>query len=393
MISGAHDIRHHFKLLAVFTCIMLMPLQASRSQVKPEGRADIVFLDSQPLTLTANQDNTLHVAVRNVGTDVRRASFCTFVTGPDCTPTKIVGASNQTLTADQVTLFSLQISATDLRASGYLELQTFSENGHDRLGSNFRQFKALAPIFPTRILCLAGISAILAFVVGLVVWVRLKSQKVPMLSSWLGLKSQNIPMLSRMSSPTWDFSKSWASNITLGGAFLSGALALAGLPEETHYVSRTGYATLNLLFTLIAAIAPFVFNIFRTAIVSNPGQPTAQVEYIGYLLAFLIAGGITMFAVVSQLIVLIVVINEFLVADLISCVPALGFQTLVGTLAVGVLIYAEETLYWTAKSQSAPPPPPPTAKALNLDMTKSAVAPLPEAPPPQPEPLQHWAPL
>jgi hypothetical protein len=154
-----------------------------------------------------------------------------------------------------------------------------------------------------------------------------------------------------MGSPTWDFSRSWASNLTVVGAFLSTTLALSSLPELTRHISKGGYALLNVIFTLIVAIAPFVFNVIRKPILTDvPGADGSTLQYQGYVFAFLIASGITVWAVSGQMITLIILVDEFSGAGLAPLLTRL-LEALIGILTLCVMLYAAITIFWTAKSQ------------------------------------------
>jgi len=154
-----------------------------------------------------------------------------------------------------------------------------------------------------------------------------------------------------MGTPSWDFTRSWASNITIAGGLLSAALYVAVFPEQTAYISKGGFAVLTLLFTLLAGLAPFVFNVFRRGGLDATAAPGAQLHYQGFVIWFLAASGITITAVSAQMLTLAVVIAEIGAAGRISPLVSGTFFALVAWLEVGILVYAAATMYWTAKSQ------------------------------------------
>src|ERR1700719_4964866 len=69
-----------------------------------------------------------------------------------------------------------------------------------------------------------------------------------------------------MGPPNWNFTQSWASNVTVA----AGLLTISTLPSLTTpakqpvVLSTAGYTGLSVMFTLLAAIAPMVFNFSRT---------------------------------------------------------------------------------------------------------------------------------
>lgn len=66
-----------------------------------------------------------------------------------------------------------------------------------------------------------------------------------------------------MGAPKWDFTTSWASNITVVGGVLGTVLSFTALPAETKYLPKTMYVSLNLLWTVAIALAPILYNFFR----------------------------------------------------------------------------------------------------------------------------------
>ena len=120
----------------------------------------------------------------------------------------------------------------------------------------------------------------------------------------------------RMGHTSWDFSKSWATNITVIGALLGTALNL----EKTALV----HSMFNLFFLLLAALAPFVYYLIggqnevipvssseyqrdaepgHETDVRSKGQSPAY-QFHGYVAGFLIACVLTLWGVIGELITL-----------------------------------------------------------------------------------------
>src|SRR5260370_26169350 len=73
----------------------------------------------------------------------------------------------------------------------------------------------------------------------------------------VGKKSLN----QTMGIPTWDFSRSWASNISVvGGLVTLSALTFIPAKLETQLMTRSAYAILLFVFPLLAALAPLIYN-------------------------------------------------------------------------------------------------------------------------------------
>jgi hypothetical protein len=329
----------------IILVVILLHSTSIGAEAPPGGASGtephIVYIDGQPLTLSVNNNHIVltWIAVQNVGLGPGRTEFCTLPQdrpSEDCIRNIEIKESGGQIAEGQFLTLSIRMPAVQAPLSGYLGLLTYNLTGK-RVAATFRQFKVSAPIFPTIVWCPIGVG-----VVGAILLCLYSTHR---------LNKSGIPLTTRMGSPTsWDFSKSWASNVTVAGALLSTALLLTTLPE-TRYINRGGYAILNLLFTLLVAVAPFLFNVFRKAILDKGGQGETQLQYQGYVGFFLLASGVTIWAVLAQMITLVILMNEFSVAPLVSTVFIHAFQGVIGLLALGVMVYSAETLYWTAKSQ------------------------------------------
>lgn len=105
---------------------------------------------------------------------------------------------------------------------------------------------------------------------------------------------------------TWDFSKSWGSNLTLVGAVLSTVLAAKILPmsQTTPATSKTvlatpdDYTALGLVFGILVVLAPFVFVALRKGDLNSKGKA----EYHGFGWTFLLASFVTLAGVIGELV-------------------------------------------------------------------------------------------
>lgn len=168
----------------------------------------------------------------------------------------------------------------------------------------------------------------------------------------------------RMGHTTWDFSKSWATNITVIGALLGTALNL----EKTALI----HSIFNLFFLLLAALAPFVYYVIggQKEVISvssseyrpdaSPGhesdvhlqRPSPSYQFHGYVAGFLIASTLTLWAVIGELITL----YSFLgfIASQYShqqFAIVLLFQIIVVCIIVGVVYFAVATIPRTLRQQ------------------------------------------
>lgn len=116
----------------------------------------------------------------------------------------------------------------------------------------------------------------------------------------------------RLGPANWDFSLSFASNLTVLGAILGTILTAGVLPDTS---GRAGtYAALNLMFGVIVILGPFVYIATQKAekIRSDPAQdPGATApEYQGYVLGFFLGTVLTLWAVLGELATIGLVFNE-----------------------------------------------------------------------------------
>jgi hypothetical protein len=327
---------------AASLALALVFLHATPAEAERPLEANISYVDAQPLTLSVNEDDrtaSASVAVRNTGGAPGRVKFCALVQGKgrvECNHQVTVLVADKLVRSDQIVLLPIRIEDVQPPVAGYLGLQTYDESGK-ALNTSLRQLKIDPPTFPRSAWYLVVLGSISALCVCLVVGLRLKRQR--------------LSLFGRMGTPTWDFTRSWASNITIAGALLSAALYIAVFPEQTRYISKGGFGVLTLLFTLLAGFAPFVFNVFRRGGLDPTAPPGAQLHYQGFVIWFLAASGITIGAVSAQMLTLAVVIAEISSAGRISPLVSDTLLGLVACLEAGILVYAAATMYWTAKSQ------------------------------------------
>ncbi len=110
----------------------------------------------------------------------------------------------------------------------------------------------------------------------------------------------------KIGGPSWDFSKSWASNVTVVGAILGTVLSAKVLPANpTVVASPNGYTALSLLFGALVVLAPLVFVALRSG---NPSTTNQTVEGRGW--TFLLATAVSLWGVVGELVTVGLVLYE-----------------------------------------------------------------------------------
>jgi hypothetical protein len=158
----------------------------------------------------------------------------------------------------------------------------------------------------------------------------------------------------RMGGPTWSFTDSWSSTLTVAGAMFTAVIGFAGLPDQGHIFSKRTYGILSLTLTGLIGLAPGVYNVFRKPVTHTVGTATV-VQYQGFVLFFLVAALFTMTGVVAQLGVLRALFADIAAASVLSTTTADAFGLLFDGLQALLLLYAVVSIAQTLHAQSAPP--------------------------------------
>jgi hypothetical protein len=98
----------------------------------------------------------------------------------------------------------------------------------------------------------------------------------------------------------WDFTKSWASNLTVVGALLGTILAAGVLPDQTA-VTKATYAGLNLLFGILILVAPLAYVAMQREKPLRVAKDVTEPQYQGTVFWFLASSTLTLWAVAGEL--------------------------------------------------------------------------------------------
>jgi hypothetical protein len=87
----------------------------------------------------------------------------------------------------------------------------------------------------------------------------------------------------KMGMPSWDFTSSWATNITVTGWFVSLPLVatIGSSSAQDPIFHRFNYVVMNMMFLLLAAAAPLVYNLSRTVTIETPENGTPSLLRVG----------------------------------------------------------------------------------------------------------------
>jgi hypothetical protein len=155
--------------------------------------------------------------------------------------------------------------------------------------------------------------------------------------------SKNLDWGKVLAGPTWDFTRSWASNLTVAGIILNYAALLSSMPPTTNLqiLIRPAYLSIGILAGALSIVAPLAFGIV-SRILRQCGFSFADSG------AFLVAAGITVSGLTLQLLIGACLLWELHVAKVLPSVTTYALIASVMVLAGGVIAYAvltaEDTL-------------------------------------------------
>ena len=333
---------------------VVFPIAAQSGESGPPA-AKMVFVDDKPPLLVERVKNAAEkkivftangVAVWNSGGVDGRGRFC-IVSGADSKDcisgvkiTNAKGASSDDsmeIGAGRVIQVSIEIPAEKLHFPGYIGLVTQKSPGAPT-PTSFRAIKEKPRVALTD----AGWYPFLA---GLIF--------ATLLCGWATYKLANERLLkTRLGAANWDFSKSWATNITVASAAASITVALAVMPEQLQHMEKSHYLIINVFLTILGGLGPAFFAVTRTSTAGD--KPTNDTQYQGYVWGFLVAAWFTVFATIAQLTTFGILIDELRVASpqLMPEFFVRTFEFFIFLIAAGVLKFCIRTLCLIPRGQA-----------------------------------------
>lgn len=351
--------------LSLGLSVALLLTDAGRGDIADQTAANLIYVDSQPLILTIQSRGALitSLLIPSAGGRPGRAGFCTSLAKQQdsqrASNAPVLGVLDD-IGPGQTVPLRVRLATATAPLSGQLALITYDATRR-ATATSFRQLEVDGSPF--------------APLAWWPLWVAAAGGAFLCIYSLLALPRLGFkrPLIRRMGPASWDFSKSWASNITVVGGLFSMVLALAVLPEQTHYISRSAYAALNVFFNLLVGAAPFLFNATRTPVpAAHPDQPH-EPPLEGYVGTFLLASAITVAAVLGQLGTLLIVVAELARTGVPPPLLNVIWQGLTVLLAVLALVYSCRSVLWTIKCQSGDPIP-----RGQVEAAPARTAPLPQ---------------
>lgn len=166
---------------------------------------------------------------------------------------------------------------------------------------------------------------------GNVLWIALAAAVVVVLVAFIALRRSPLPGGSPPVSATWDYSKSWASNVGVAGAVIQLFVAAIATLDQPVHMSKAGYSLTGVLLAAIVLLAPAVYNMLA-------GTTGTRRRF-----AFLLACLLTIWGAFGQLAELCLVIDEFGAAGVLSVGAVHQFCGVLVGAAIFIASYAIST--------------------------------------------------
>lgn len=179
--------------------------------------------------------------------------------------------------------------------------------------------------------------------------------------------------------PQWSFGTSFATNFTVGAGLLTPLLGANVITDALHYMTKSSYALLALLFAALLLIAPALFSFFSVPRQSTttPGQTTTV--SIGNVGLFLVTSALMIVAVTGQLITVGLAIGEVRFRGGLNWPAAIFILCLLAAAGVGTIVIAVRTLDTLLEVPPHPPDRPRPPKEHLHDIARKIASFQPEA--------------
>jgi hypothetical protein len=182
---------------------------------------------------------------------------------------------------------------------------------------------------------------------------------------YLYLRKNHYYLTELMGKGQWEFSKSWATNITILGSLFCTIIA-----QDTDDALK--YAGLSVFFGVLVVVSPLVYNAASQPHTKHNANGDEEIQYLSPLWAFLISATLTLWAVLGQLATVITLLTSVALKTSLSySVTSLLLVCMVLATAL-VVIYGYKTIIWTVREQVSPEAKQYRRKALYDSILKNA---------------------
>lgn len=164
---------------------------------------------------------------------------------------------------------------------------------------------------------------------------------------YLFLRKNQYYLSELMGKGQWEFSKSWATNITILGSLFCTIIA-----QDTDDALK--YAGLSVFFGVLVVVSPLVYNAASQPHPKHNASGDEEIQYLSPLWAFLISAALTLWAVLGQLATVITLLTSVALKTSLSYSVTSVLLVCMVLVTVLVVIYAFKTIVWTVREQVSP---------------------------------------
>lgn len=143
-----------------------------------------------------------------------------------------------------------------------------------------------------------------------------------------------------MGGPQWNFGTSFATNFTVGTGLLSLVLGGSVITDALHYMTKTHYVVLSLMFAAILLIAPALFTFFSRPHKFPSASGPSVMAPAGPVWLFVLASTLMVGAVVGQLLTVGLAMDEVRFRGYLSNGTFLLFALLLVVAGIGAFVSA-----------------------------------------------------
>jgi hypothetical protein len=173
------------------------------------------------------------------------------------------------------------------------------------------------------------------------------------LARYLSLRlSGRLTRGNRLGAVNFDFSKSFASTITVVGALLGTVLSASVLPEETRLLTKAEYTTLSLVFGALVVVAGIVFAASERPAEGEELKADVDLKYEGGVGAFFVSAGFTLWAAAGQVACLALIIVESEEAGRMPVAASVIFAILLAIAAGAIVVYTWKRMRWVIENRA-----------------------------------------
>jgi hypothetical protein len=277
--------------LLVLVAVALMPCLAITAQAQP---LELAFVAPESITANLSGETSEEVSVwlKNSSHHSVTPEFKTVLENSegDAVPATVELGKEKSVGADQVARFRVTLAGAST-SSGQLVATVAG------VAPASVQMTVAPKLDLSR-----GVDGALLIPLGVSILV------IGAIAAWF-MVTRKVRLVDPLGAVELDFTKSFASTLTAVGALLGTIISAGVLPEQTVYLSKAGFTGLNLTFGIAVVVAGVVYSMVQR-VVPEAGKDPKDWKFRGYVLPFLLASLITLWAVFGEVWTMWLLIGE-----------------------------------------------------------------------------------